>query len=191
MLYQTPCVRSSELGVNRRWRPGGASARRDGAGALRPRLTERISSRSPPERPADYRVTAFALDRLVSPDDYAEFARTYAGVGKASAATAFRRRRQLVSCDSRGRRRYPDRSEPPTCIEIWSSLSCDSETPIRLCKYVYRKLRLLVISAGVPNPSGVCMGIIEPKIRAAVLDRFSFDNRSLGQSAFLSEAIAG
>src|SRR5581483_4586817 len=53
-----------------------------------------------------------------------------------------------------------------------------------------RKVRLLVISAGVQLQPAYDWDSVEPRIRASVLALFSFDARDLGQPAFLSEAIA-
>jgi len=63
----------------------------------------------------------------------------------------------------------------------------DPHQPLQVC---VRKVQLLVIAAGVQVLPDYAWESVEPKIRAAVLDAFGFDNRDLGQSAFLSEAIA-
>ena len=52
-----------------------------------------------------------ALDRLVSVQDYADFALTFAGIGKAAARRLSDGRRELVLFDDRRSRRHPDRSD--------------------------------------------------------------------------------
>jgi copper chaperone CopZ len=53
-----------------------------------------------------------------------------------------------------------------------------------------RELLLLVISAGVRLLPDYVWEKVAPKIRSSLLDTFSFENRELGQDAFLSEVIS-
>jgi hypothetical protein len=53
-----------------------------------------------------------------------------------------------------------------------------------------RDLLLIVISAKVKIFPEFLWELIEPRIRAAVLDAFGFHNRDLGQYVFLSELIS-
>jgi len=53
-----------------------------------------------------------------------------------------------------------------------------------------RRLRLLVIHAGIRVLPDFQWETVGPNIKAALLDFYSFDRRELGQSAFMSEAIA-
>lgn len=134
-------------------------------------------------------VAVMALDRLVSTDDYAEFARTYAGIGKAAAARLSDGRRQLVHVTIAGAGDIPIDQNSDLYHNLAQSLLNfgDPHQPLQVC---IRKVQLLVIAAGVQILPDYAWESVEPKIRAAVLDAFSFDNRDLGQSAFLSEAIA-
>ena len=63
----------------------------------------------------------------------------------------------------------------------------DPALPIRLA---VRELRLLVIAARVRLLADYVWEKVAPKIRATLLDKFSFENRELGQDAFLSEVIS-
>jgi hypothetical protein len=63
----------------------------------------------------------------------------------------------------------------------------DPYLPIQVC---VRKVKLLVISAGIRVLTNYQWEAVEPQIRAALLNAFGFDNRELGQSAFLSKAIS-
>jgi hypothetical protein len=133
-------------------------------------------------------VAVMALDRLVSTDDYAQFARTYAGIGKAASARLSDGRRQLEHITIDGAGDIPiDRSSDLYRNLVQSLLQFgDPYIPLQVC---IRKLQLLVISAAVQILQQYAWEDVQPQIRAALLDRFSFENRSLGQSAFLSEAI--
>jgi hypothetical protein len=134
-------------------------------------------------------MAVMALDRLVSVKDYADFARTYAGIGKASAVRISDGRRQVVHVTIAGADDIPiDRNSdlyrnPVTSLEQLG----DPYLPIQVC---VRKVKLLVMAAGVQVLPDYQWESVEPNIRAAMLDAFSFDGRDLGQSAFLSEAVS-
>ena len=53
-----------------------------------------------------------------------------------------------------------------------------------------RSAKLLVIAAGIQVLADYQFEDVEPNVRAALLSTFSFDQRNLGQTAFLSEAIS-
>lgn len=130
-----------------------------------------------------------ALDRLVSLDDYAKFARTYAGIGKAAATLLSDGRRQLVHLTVAGVGDIPIDQNSDLYRNLIQSLLLfgDPHQALQVC---LRKVKLLVIIAGVQINPDYQWEIVEANMRAALLDHFSFDNRDLGQSAFLSEAIA-
>ena len=130
-----------------------------------------------------------ALDRLVSVDDYANFARTYAGIGKAAAARLSDGRRQLVHLTIAGVNDIPIDQNADLYRNLIQSLLLfgDPQQALQVC---LRKVQLLVIIAGVQINPDFQWEIVEANMRAALVDHFSFDNRDLGQSAFLSEAIA-
>ncbi|HEU5330167.1 MAG TPA: putative baseplate assembly protein [Thermomicrobiales bacterium] len=130
-----------------------------------------------------------ALDRLVSVPDYAAFARTFAGIGKASARRLSDGRREVVHLTIAG------------AGDIPIALTSDLYRNLRLALLQYgdpavtvqvavRELALLVLSAGVRVAPDYLWALVEPQVRAALLAAFSFDRRDLGQDLFLSEAIA-
>jgi hypothetical protein len=130
-----------------------------------------------------------ALDRLVSVDDYAKLARTYAGIGKSAAARLSDGRRQLVHLTIAGVGDIPIDQNDDLYRNLIQSLLLfgDPHQALQVC---LRKVQLLVIIAGVQINRDYQWEIVEANMRAALVDHFGFDNRELGQSAFLSEAIA-
>jgi predicted phage baseplate assembly protein len=132
---------------------------------------------------------AMALDRLVSVQDYADFARTYAGIGKASATLISDGRRQLVHLTIAGAGDIPIDQNSDLYQNFVFSLQRFGD-PFQRVQVCVRKVRLLVISAGVQLRPDYDWEAVEPQIRAAVLAVFNFDERDLGQPAFLSEVIA-
>jgi len=134
-------------------------------------------------------LVVMALDRLVSIQDYADFARTYAGIGKAVATLLSDGRRQMVHLTIAGAGDVPIDQTSDLYQNFLLSLESfgDPFQPVQVC---VRKVRLLVISAGIQLQSGYLWESVEPQIRAALLAGFNFDARDLGQPAFLSEAVA-
>ncbi|HZS09145.1 MAG TPA: putative baseplate assembly protein [Blastocatellia bacterium] len=134
-------------------------------------------------------LAVLALDRLVSTQDYADFARTFAGIGKAYATRLSDGRRQLVHLTIAGADDIPiDETS-----DLWQNL------PMALRRFgdpgvavtlAVRELALLIVSAKVRLLPDYLWEKVEPKIRAKLLDLFSFERRELGQDAFSSEAIS-
>jgi Baseplate J-like protein len=134
-------------------------------------------------------IAVKALDRLVSVEDYADFARTYAGIGKASAARLSDGRRQLVQVTIAGADDIPIDINSGLYRNLVKALHRYGD-PYGAVQVCVRKVRLLVIVAGVKILADYEWEVVESQVRAALLDGFSFDRRELGQSAFLSEAIS-
>lgn len=130
-----------------------------------------------------------ALDRLVSVQDYADFARTFAGIGKASATRLTDGNRQLVYVTIAGAEDIPIDKTSDLYHSLLAALHKfgDPYQPIQLA---IRELILLIIHARVRVSPEYQWETVEPKIRTALLDHFSFERRELGQDALLSEAIS-
>jgi hypothetical protein len=130
-----------------------------------------------------------ALDRLVSTQDYEDFARTFAGVGKAFARRLSDGRRELVHITIAGVDDIPIDETTDLFRNLGQALRRfgDPALPIRLAT---REIALLIISANVRILPDYLWEKVAPKIRAKLLDTFGFERRELGQDALLSEAIS-
>jgi hypothetical protein len=134
-------------------------------------------------------IATAALDRLVSVRDYADFARKFAGIGKASARQLTDGRRLVVHLTIAGKDDIP--IDPTT--DLYNALvlalasAGDANQPVQIS---LRRLKVLVIAAGVKVRPDYAWESVAPAVRSALLDLYSFDRRSLGQPAFLSEAVA-
>lgn len=134
-------------------------------------------------------LAVMALDRLVSVQDYEDFTRVFAGIGKARAAELSDGRRQIVHLTIAG----ADDIAIETHSDLYRNLTealrrfGDPYQPFRI---ELRELKLLVLSARARIHPDYLWVKVEPKIRAALLDLFSFERRELGQDALLSEAIS-
>lgn len=134
-------------------------------------------------------LAVMALDRLVSTEDHADFARTFAGIGKAAAARLSDGRRQVVHVTIAGAEDIPIDINSDLYLNLVQALHLfgDSHQPVQVA---VRRLKLLVASAGVRLRADYQWESVEPRIRGALLDALGFDRRELGQSAFSSELIS-
>jgi predicted phage baseplate assembly protein len=130
-----------------------------------------------------------ALDRLVSVQDYEDFARTFAGIGKASARRFTDHRRQIVHLTIAGADDIPIAETSDLFRNLRQALYAfgDQSLPLRV---QVRELLMLVLDANVKLHPDYLWEAVEPKIRAQLLNTFSFGRRALGQDALLTEAIA-
>jgi hypothetical protein len=133
-------------------------------------------------------MALMALDRLVGVPDYANFARTFAGIGKASSTRLTDGRRNVVYVTIAGAEDIPIDPSSDLYRNVLAALQQfgDPSLPVQVA---VRKLKVLVIGARVKLLADYQWESVEPNVRAAVLATFGFDQRDLGQSAFLSEAI--
>jgi predicted phage baseplate assembly protein len=136
---------------------------------------------------ANVSLLAATMDRLVGVQDYADFARTFGGIGKATAA--------LLACGGRPLLHVtvapaaPGDSNADQIDNLHQALldAGDPHLPIRIegCELV-----LLIIAARVGVSVDRQWAEVEPDIRSALLDLFGYDRRELGQDIALSEVIA-
>ncbi|GLH74144.1 hypothetical protein GETHLI_26460 [Geothrix limicola] len=133
-------------------------------------------------------LATLSLDRLVSVQDYADFAMTFGGIGKASATRLTDGVRQLVEITIAGVDDIPIDQSSDLYANIQKAFRTygDPYQPIRVD---VRELRLLVINAGVKVLPDYLWVNVKPKIQAALLDAFGFERRDLAQPVYLSEVI--
>jgi hypothetical protein len=134
-------------------------------------------------------LAVMALDRLVSTQDYADFARQFAGIGKASAARLSDGRRQLVHVTIAGADDIPIALTSDLYWNLVKALR-DFGDPYLPLEVEVRKLKLLIVQAKVRVLPDYLWEKVEPKARTALLEKFSFARRDLGEDALLSEAIS-
>jgi hypothetical protein len=134
-------------------------------------------------------LAVMALDRLVSIQDYEDFARNYTGIGKASACRLSDGRREVVHLSIAG---IDDIPIDPNCDlfkNLFSALCRYGDPRLPVMMDVCERM-LLFIKANVRLDPDYLWSSVEAKIRAALLDAFSFEIRELGQDVMLSEAIS-
>lgn len=134
-------------------------------------------------------LAVMALDRLVSTRDYADFSRTFAGIGKAASARLFAGGGEGVWVTIAGAGDIPI----PTTSDLYANLVAalrtygDPGLPVHVDS---RDLLMLVLSARIfPDPDYLWEDVVD-RVRTKLLDRYSFETQELGQSVVLSEVIA-
>ncbi|MBD2511501.1 putative baseplate assembly protein [Nostoc muscorum FACHB-395] len=134
-------------------------------------------------------LTVMSLDRLVSIIDYADFARTFAGIGKASATQLSDGNRQVVHITIAGAEDIPIDKSSDLYRNLYQALRQlgDPYQPIQL---ETRELLALIMIAKVKILPEYQWQFVEPKIRQHLLSTFSFERRELGQDVTLSEVIS-
>ncbi|MFC9131220.1 putative baseplate assembly protein [Streptomyces sp. NPDC057099] len=130
-----------------------------------------------------------ALDRLVSESDYEDFARSRAGIGRASARELFDGRRRVLHVTVAGTDDVPIAPESDTLRALRGALTeyGDPNLPVRVDG---RELVLLLIAARVKVAPDHAWHTVEPRLRQALLNRLGFEGRELGRPARLSEVLA-
>lgn len=134
-------------------------------------------------------LAVMALDRLVSLQDYVDFTRTFAGIAKADAQRLSDGRRQLIYITVAGM----DDIEIEPDSDLYKNLLLalrklgDPCLPVQVAM---RELLILTMSANVRIHPDYQWDPVADEIRATLLDAFGFERRSLGQPAYLSEAVS-
>jgi hypothetical protein len=134
-------------------------------------------------------IATLALDRLGGVEDYADFSRNFAGIGKASAQLLSDGHRQLVHVTVAGTGNIAIAPSDPLARNLLAALVAngDSAMPVAIAA---RRLRLLVMRAAIGIDADRAWEDVSPVLRATLLAAFSFRARALGQPAFASEALA-
>ncbi len=134
-------------------------------------------------------LAVMSLDRLISTQDYEDFARTFAGIGKASAVRLSDGHRQLVHLTIAGTDDIPIDAHSDIYRNLREAFVRFGD-PFQAVQVDMRELMALVISANVGLLPDYQWEAVEPQIRAALLYKFGFEQRELGQPVFLSEVIS-
>lgn len=133
-----------------------------------------------------------ALDRLVSVPDYEEFARSRAGIGRASARELFDGRRRLLHVTVAGTDDVPiaDHTGDSDLLRSLRSSLATYGDPRLAVRVDVRELVLLLLAARVKVAPDHAWETVQPRLRQALLRRLGFEGRELGRPAALSDVLA-
>jgi hypothetical protein len=145
-------------------------------------------------------LSVSTLDRLLSVRDYADFARSRVGIGRAAAREVYDGRRPVVHVTVAGvddvpigehsDRRCPTRlRNPPALPALRAALARygDPRLPVRVDVRELVGLRLVV---RVKVATDHAWEVVEPRLRRALLRQLGYPGRELARSAYASEAMA-
>ncbi|MFL5807541.1 MAG: putative baseplate assembly protein [Roseiflexaceae bacterium] len=134
-------------------------------------------------------LAVMALDRLVSVPDYADFTRTFAGIGKAAATRLPVGQREIVHVTIAGADDIPIDVSSDLYRNLVLALRQNGD-PYQPFQVELRELLLLVVSANVSIVPEYVWDNVATQIRTRMLDRFGFERRDLGQDVVLSDVIS-
>ncbi len=131
----------------------------------------------------------FTLGRIVTLQDYEDFARAFAGIGKAKAAWTWNGqvRGILVTVSGQGGDDVPEDSVLHKNLLAEMRKAGDPSVPIELRSYQKAFFR---VAASVKIDPDYQADQVLSQVKRSVLSRFSFNARSFGQDVYLSEVMA-
>ena len=134
-------------------------------------------------------LAVMALDRVVSVQDYQDFARAWAGIGKASSVLLSDGLSQFVHLTICGTTDQPLDTSSALYASLVASLAAngDPHLPVRVAP---GQIDLIVLAASVHLESGYQWSDVSAAVRAALLSAYGYDCRALGQAVVLSDVVA-
>ena len=134
-------------------------------------------------------IAVLALDRLVSVQDYADFARTFAGIAKARAQRLSDGVREVVHLTIAGAGNIPIDVTSDLYRNLVAALGRFGD-PLQPLQVESFERVLLVVSAKVSLLPDYLWESVKEKMRASLWDKLDFDSRELGQDVTLSEVLS-
>ncbi|MEK6336380.1 MAG: putative baseplate assembly protein [Acidobacteriota bacterium] len=134
-------------------------------------------------------IAVLALDRLVAVQDYADFARTFAGIAKANAKRLSDGVREVVHLTIAGAGNIPIDVTSDLYRNLLAALGRFGD-PLQPLQVESFDRVLLVVSAKVSLDPDYLWESVNEKMRASLLNKLGFDSRELGQDVTLSEVLS-
>lgn len=134
-------------------------------------------------------LSVMPLDRLVSVQDYADFARNFAGIAKAVAQRLSDGQRELLYLTIAGVDDIPIDPSSDLYRNLLQALRDlgDPDLPVRID---LREQVALVLSAAIKLLPDYQWETVAATVRSCLLDRFGFARRALGQPALRCELLS-
>jgi len=134
-------------------------------------------------------IAVLALDRLVSVQDYADFARTFGGIAKANARRLSDGVREVVHLTISGVGDIPIDLTSDLYRNLVAALKRFGD-PLQPLDVETSERVLVVISAKVKLLPDYVWESVNAKIRAVLFDNFGFESRDIGQDVTQSEVLS-
>lgn len=133
-------------------------------------------------------LAVMALDRLVSLQDYSDFTRTFAGIAKASGRRLSDGSRQFIHLTIAGADDIPIDPVSDLHRNLLEALRSLGDLSVAV-QIESRELIILVLGANMRLKPDYVWDPVASAVRAALLAKFGFRKRALGQAALLCEII--
>jgi predicted phage baseplate assembly protein len=145
---------------------------------------------APDDARASLPLTVMTLDRIVSLQDYGDFAHAYAGIAKALATWTWSGEQRGVFVTVAGPNGAEISRDSKTIPNLLTAmrLKGDPGVPLSVKSFQSRKFNLKA-AVKVDRPAYERESVFE-RVTRALLDTFSFKRREFGQAVTLSEVIA-
>ena len=130
-----------------------------------------------------------ALDRLVSTRDYADFSRSFAGIGKAASIELPDGHRTVVHVTIAGSDDIPIDRDSDLFINLSRALR-DLGDPFQPVQLAMRELLVLVLSAGLRIDPDYQWEVVVSEVRSRLLIELGFERRELGRDVTSSEVVS-
>ncbi len=151
-------------------------------GAQDPETMDKARANSP--------LTVLTMDRIVSLQDYEDFARGFAGIGKAQAVVLWNGSIDLVHVTVAGADGKPiDKSTSPVYRHLIDAIN-DSRNPAPVVMLDTFVLRLFQADAKLDIDPAYDAARVIPQAEAALAAAFSFEKRHFGQPVTAAEVIS-
>ena len=134
-------------------------------------------------------IAVMALDRLVSVQDYSDFTRNFAGIGKVSGRRLSDGIRQFIHLTIAGIDDAPIDPVSDLHRNLSEALANLGDVSVEV-RIDSRELIVLVLSANIRLQPDYLWDPVATEVRARLFEEFGFRKRALGQPALLCEIVA-
>jgi hypothetical protein len=133
--------------------------------------------------------TVLTFDRIVSLRDFEDFARSYAGIGKATATVLWRGEQEYVHITVGSESGKPFSASSETLANLSAAIDA-ARDPVQIVKVAGYTARYFRLKGTVLIDPAYLETVLLDAVRAALGAAFTFENRSFAQPAFLAEVVA-
>jgi hypothetical protein len=133
-------------------------------------------------------LTIMTLDRVVSLEDYQDFAKAFVGVSKALATWTWNGQQRIVVLTIAGAK-GPIAETDPVLTALPAAISQYSEPGVTLVLFPYTPL-YFNLNATIKISAALQVSNVQAAIESALRTAFGFDARDFGQPVYQSEVIA-
>jgi len=134
-------------------------------------------------------LAIMTLDRIVSLEDYQDFARAFSGITKALATWTWNGEQRVVVLTLAGAKGAPVSAGDPTGTALASAITKSSEPGVAVTLLPYLPATFRVTGDVAIDPTFES-DVVMAAVQAAMRSTFSFARRDFGQPVHLSEVIA-